>query len=375
MKKLILILLLALVFNPISRAQSLCEDPCPPGPKIWKTIPLCFVTNYPTTRLDGTSITIPQVNTVFVEIAYRIRDCNGIKSIIIEDYVFIDNRDYLVTVDPWFIGAIGASTCPYPNPPTPNSIKTAIADAISKLLIDVGNPTQGSYDVFFKGACNSIVTLVFPDSSFFTSAPDDLGKIDTTYVGTGSTITQSIPCNDGCCKVSYNWQMVTLSNGETISKWVAISAEGDIPNCETQTLPDYNSYSNKITAKIYDPISKLYLNVTGTVVGQEPCELKCPRILAPPPPDFTSSIKSDISKTKQNIELNASPVPFNSYIKLSSNLEIKKIVFYDINGRAILKTSILDVDIINTSDMKNGIYFLQVYYIGDIVKTIKVVKQ
>lgn len=34
----------------------------------------------------------------------------------------------------------------------------------------------------------------------------------------------------------------------------------------------------------------------------------------------------------------------------------------------------LDGEIVNTSNMKNGVYFLQVYFKSDIVKTIKVIK-
>ncbi len=372
------LVLVTLIFSTNIKAQSnLCEDPCPPGPKLWKTIPLCQVFNYPTFDGNGNAIVIREVNTVFVEIAYRIRICNGITSFIIEDYVFVDSRNFLVTIDPWFVTAIGSTPCGYPNPPTTSSIKRAIQEAIQIFLGMMGNPSVGNHDVFFKGSCNSMVVLSFPDSTFFTSAPDDLGMTDTFYVNSSSTVSQFIPCEDVCCKVTYNWQVVTLSNGETTSRWVAISSvgEGDEVNCSSQVLPDYNTYSGKLTGKKFDPISGTYIDVQGNVVQQEPCDLICPRLLAPPPPDFTTSIKSDLSKDANKIDVNASPVPFNNFLKVNSNKEILKVLIYDLNGRVLLQSNSLDGDRINTTEIKNGIYFLQVEFANDIVKTIKVIKQ
>jgi hypothetical protein len=376
MKTLIVFLLITIGANFKSNAQiHLCEDPCPPGNKLWKTITLCSVAGYITYDGNGNQVGPLVVPTVFVEIAYRIRTCNGVTTIIIEDYVFVDNRDYLITVDPFFGPAIASTPCGYPNPPTTNSIDLAIANAISLLLNDYGNPAQGSIDVIFKGSCNSSVSLNFPDSSFFTSAPDDAGKIDTFFVGSGSHVSMVIPCDDVCCKVSYNWQMVTLINGETLSKWVPISSEGDIEGCESASLPDYYTSSQQLKFKKYDPTTGLYTTVSGSVVGQESCKLICPRILSPPPLEITSSLKSDLSISNRSIELTASPVPFNNFIKIDSNREILKIAFYDLHGKLVLKERKLDEGQINTSNLDNGIYFLQVYFTDNIVKTIKIVKQ
>jgi hypothetical protein len=376
MKKIKFILLLAIVtiipFLGFSQ-PNLCDDPCPPGNKLWHTQELCNVSYQPV----GSPPTDPPIKviTVFVEIAYRVRTCNGVTSYIIEDYVFVDARNYLVTLDPNLATQINISTsCPYPNPPTASSINAAIDEAISKFLEGVGNPAVGNYDIYFKGSCNSLAILNFPDGTFFTSSPNDLGRVDTFYLNSASTITQSIPCNDACCKRSYNWQMVTLKNGETISKWMPVSAEGGEENCENSVAPEYSTYPNKITGKKFDQNGRL-IDVTASSYIQGPCELVCPRVLIPPPPDFTSSIKSDLVKSGNELLLNASPLPFSNFLQLNSNREISKIVLYDIQGNEVLKTNRLENGLLNTTDLKNGMYFIQVYFPNNIVKTIRVLKQ
>ena len=45
------------------------------------------------------------------------------------------------------------------------------------------------------------------------------------------------------------------------------------------------------------------------------------------------------------------------------------------SGKIVLQTYKLDNYEIKTSELKNGMYFLQVYFIDNDVKTIKIVKQ
>lgn len=168
--------------------------------------------------------------------------------------------------------------------------------------------------------------------------------------------------------------MVTLKNGETISKWMPVSAEGGEENCENSVAPEYSTYPNKITGKKFDQNGRI-IDVTASGYIQGPCELVCPRVLIPPPPDFTSSIKSDLVKSGNELLLNASPLPFSNFLQLNSNKEISKIVLYDIQGNEVLNTNRLENGLLNTTDLKNGMYFIQVYFPNNIVKTIRVLKQ
>jgi hypothetical protein len=371
-KKTIFTLLILFSVIQNSKAQTLCEDPCPPGPLLWMTIPLCDFTYTP--YINGAPQMDETVVYVFVEIAYRIRTCGNDVTFIIEDYVYVDDRDYVGSLDPLFASLIAANIdCVWPNPGTPNSIRDAIADAISKFLNNVGNPTVGDYDVFFKGSCNSLVFLRFPSGAFITSTPDDLGRIDTSYFNSSSTIAQPIPCSDACCKITYHWQMVTTNNGETISKWVPKSGTNNNDICEPG-MPDYDLYANKMTAQVWDPISGTYITVSGTMINQEPCAPICNSILGTLPPGFTASIKSDVSAKYSHIELIASPVPFNNFIKIDCNIEVKGVVVYDMSGRKVMEENSLENGELNTSELKNGVYFLQVHFPSNIVKTIKVIK-
>ncbi|MBC7383298.1 MAG: T9SS type A sorting domain-containing protein [Bacteroidia bacterium] len=392
MKKLLLSLGMFAVLISCALAQpNLCKDDCTEDSLKTMTIPLCTFTNTVnyTPPINGNEI-ITDAPFVFVIINYRIKTCpGGIKSVIIDDYVFVDNRDFWETVwgnqflpgcvisNPTIIPPPATLGCIYPAPPTTNSMKAAVADAITKLLNKEGITTQaGGYDVFFKGACYSLVTLSFPNGAFFAGVPNDLGHIDTFYVSAGSKVSQNIPCNDVCCKVTYNWVTTTLANGETTSRWKPVSAAGDGGLCEIQPFPDYNIYPKKLQAKIYDPATGLYNTVTGSFVSQTNCELICPHILAPPPPDgLIASVKTDKISKDVYIELSAYPIPFNNLLHFTSKEQILKVVMYDISGRKVLSTTSLDNGELNTSELKVGSYYVQVYLPNNIVKSIKVIKQ
>lgn len=297
------------------------------------------------------------------------RNCNGITSIIIEDYIVIDSRGYFNSLTPPCI--TNPATCTIPDPMSANDLKQAAVVAINRLIGKVGNPLQGNHEVYFKGACYSLVKLSFPDGTFFTGVPDDSGKIDTFYLSSNTIVTQAIPCNDVCCKVTYNWQIVTLNNGETISKWVPISFEGDGGDCQSQPIPDYNNYPNKIEAQFPGGGT-----VTGSIISQEPCELTCPRFFAPPPPLSTlTSVKTDLVNIVEKIQLSANPIPFNNFIQISSNKPILKAIVYDMKGKKILSTSKIENGELNTSELKEGVYFIQVHFEDNIVKSLKVIKQ
>lgn len=361
-------------------AQShLCNDPCPqPGPLRYTTIVLCKFSNTLIFSNGQPPETITDAPFVQVMIAYRLRDCNGVTSIIIEDYVFVDNRDWWNNIAYAGMGVINApvipiaqqNACPYP----PLSIKQAITDAINELLAQLGNPAQGNFEIYFKGACNSTVHLSFPDGSFIQSPPDDSGRVETTILSAASIVTQIIPCGDICCKVTYEWRKISVENGVTISRWTPISYEGDDAACNVSPMPDFNSYASKLQALIYNPTTGQHDTIFGSVVSQEQCELTCPRFLSPPPEGIQTSVKTDVSDKVEIIELTASPIPFDNYIQISTSKPLVRVVVFDMKGRKVMTTQTSENGIINTSDLKGGVYYIQVHFESDVVKTIKVVK-
>lgn len=382
--------------NVVKAQSSLCEDPCPPGALQWAEIPLCWFTLDPGSTPAGyNSADFQNVPYVFVHIGYRLRTCNGVTSIIIDDYVFDDHAEswfnnYFVTppntmptYQPLVEAVIANSGCAYNSSsggsygqPTQAQIKQGIKDAIEKLLAQVGNPAQANYDIYFKGSCRSLVSLSFPTGSYFVYGRGDLPGFDTVYTSSYSTIVQSIPCDPGCCKVSYNWRTVTLANGETISKWVAVSSASDAGagSCENQPLPDYSNYPNKLEANAPGGGT-----VTGTVVSQSSCTIMCSYFYSPPPsPEAPlASVGSDIVSQDQALQITAAPMPFDNFIRLSGNKAINNsvVVVYDINGKKVLNTSCLENGQLNTSELKTGVYFIHVLLPDNTLKTIKAIKQ
>jgi len=300
---------------------------------------------------------------------------------VIEDYVYVDNRDYwlnyafdLSMVQPTsqpIIKSPALLNCPYP----PASIQQAISDAINLLMNDLAINTQTQYEVFFKGACYSLVNLSFPNGSFFIGTPDDSGAVDTFYLSPGSVIAHRIPCNDACCKVVYEWKAITLEDGETISKWIPISYEGDHESCAISPLPDYNSFQNKLEATIFDSINNTYIKVGGTIIGQEPCELTCPRFTAPPPKDFGTKIKTDLNEKETVLQFSANPTLVNDFLTIKSNETINSINLYDIKGNRVQKKLKFENNVLYIDELREGIYFLQVNFQNNQVRTIKILKK
>lgn len=385
--KLLLPLIFSIFMSPLLAQPHLCNDPCPPGPIQNKIINLCKFSWVGTLNCPG-SPPMPYSLTdepfVFVMIDYRLRTCNGVTSVIIEDYVYMDIRDYWInnfypgcTAAPSIASAIAASGCPYPDPSSPSLMKQAVRDAVNQLLVDLNIP-QSFMEVYFKGACYSMVKLSFPNGAFFVGTPDDLGHIDTTFLSAGSTVSQRIPCNDACCKVTFEQKIITLANGETTSTYRAISYEGDGPSCDIQPLPDYNLYNPKIEATMIDPVTGGTISVTGNVVGQEPCELTCPQYCLGQHPEVfaRTTLKTDLISKEAPLQFSANPTLVNNYIRFASNQPITKVLVYDMSGKIIMNISSLDNDSeLNTSELKTGPYFVTVFFAGNDVKTVKILKQ
>lgn len=300
---------------------------------------------------------------VFVFVTYHIMTCDdGSTKVFVDDAVYVDDRDYWLTL--YTPNVYNTLTC------SPPSIGDALKNAINNLVSSLGIPND--VEVIFKGSCSSLVTLSFPNGSFITQPANDLGIAHVIHFTPGVSIVQQAPCNDACCKVQYEYRVIDAENGITHSVWVPISFEGDDRTCQDAELPDYNAFPNKIEAQILDPNTNTYITITGIAIGYAPCLLFCRRYNVPKPPD--AILSSGITKGIP-LEFSANPTLVNNFIHFTSNKSIKKVAVYDMSGKIVLQTYKLNNNEIKTSELKNGMYFLQVYFIDNDVKTIKIVKQ
>lgn len=373
--KLLLPIIFVLMIKPAIAQDDLCKDPCPPGPEQSIIINLCKFhwagkVFEPATG-DSISDTLNEAY-VFVIINYRVRNCNGVTSVIIDDNVYVDNSDMWINhTYPWTTpvpsiqDAIAASPCKY-------SAQDAIAVATQKLLDSLNLP-QGTMEATFRGSCYSFVKLKFPDGSFWTQ-PTDYGTVDTVFFSSGSNIGQRIPCSDVCCKVKYKVETIKLENGQTESTYVAISYSGDSLGCLKQDLPDYSKYPNKLTATIRDPNTGATHTVEGTPIGQEPCKLSCPEYCLAHQ-EYRASINTGLSSQETPLEFSAIPTLVNNFVRFKSSLPLQKVLVYDMSGKIVLNIKRLENNEINTSELKSGVYFLQAYFSENEVKTVKILKQ
>ena len=70
------------------------------------------------------------------------------------------------------------------------------------------------------------------------------------------------------------------------------------------------------------------------------------------------------------------PNPTKNTINFQSNITLKNVIITDLQGRIILKKSINDNLSINVSNIKNGVYFINLYDKNNtLIKTKKIIKE
>jgi hypothetical protein len=75
------------------------------------------------------------------------------------------------------------------------------------------------------------------------------------------------------------------------------------------------------------------------------------------------------------LEYSANPTLIDDIIVFTANQPIQKVAIFSMDGKKVNTSKSLENNILNTSELKNGIYFIQVSFSDTLVKTIKVVKQ
>ncbi|MCC6180317.1 MAG: T9SS type A sorting domain-containing protein [Bacteroidia bacterium] len=372
---IILVTLFTIAFNPKSNAQAhLCDDPCPSGNLLTSKIDLC---KYKILVVDSLSNTYDTLNDefCFALINYRIRTCNGITSIIIDNYVIIEAFNSIYSnisnsYSLWDTIIIIDSSCNY-CPLNLANIDLAAKDAINTLVNSIGSQTQSNYEVYFKGSCSSWTGFSFPDSSFYLGM-DEGGNVDTFYVSSQDRFFQSIPCGEACCKLTYEWQTTTLANGETIQTLKVIDIDGETEQCINMPLPTPSNYSGVTKLYVFNPINGTYEQTIGDIIEQNPCKLEC-EILRSEIPLNSFYIKTESEKDITKIDKKI--INVNSYIEIETPEVLTKINIIDIWGNKTKSIVNLNSKRIELSELKNGIYYIQYYFKNGNIISSKIQKQ
>jgi hypothetical protein len=383
MKKIIVATLLALIFNTAFSQQQSCNNSCTIGPTQSYTHVVCSgLFNGAYTPSGGgapVSITNLKVDYVFVVVTYNIITCpNGRSTIQIVGTCFIDHRSFL-SGGIWVSGPLG-EYCPGTlSPPTSTcttpTILQAQLDAINGLVVSFG--LSADVDVYFKGSCNSMVQIEWPQGSYNnytvtteTTSGSTTGTLRVELSNTTSYV--SVPCDEACCMVTFKYKIRQTSQGYTESYYVPTYSP--VPNdCASNPIPNYASYPDKPSAYIDDPILGT-TQVFGTVVGQTPCEPICNRYMAPPSPSTFTTSNNELNNKQIPLEFSANPTVINDYLKFTTNKTIAKIMVFNTAGKKVMNINSPENNEINTSELKQGAYFVQVYFTDNNVKTVKVVK-
>lgn len=361
-------MLLTFAAAPFARAQNLCT-PCHHEISPKQTyVHVACKTGY--LNCDPST----QDAAIFVIITYRRVTCEGDDvQIVIDGAVVVDDRKRVV--DEACPGETTALECfSTPDPLPAAYIKQYLNDGIAAAINALGASMQ--VKMLYPGSCISWVTYQFPEKVFSLVSRGDATGSDTVWTSPQTVYYQPMPCGNACCKIIYKHVIKTLESGETTMTWEPSSWEGDNDKCESYPLPDYNKslYSNSGTSAI-PPYQKVY----PVVLSKSDCEVFCKEVQMPPPhgdkvaPRFSTDVTG--VKDELRMELEAHPTLFSQYIRFTTNHAISQVVVYDMSGRRVMQQASPAGNELNTAALKNGMYYVQVYLPGNVVKTIKVMKQ
>lgn len=308
---------------------------------------------------------------IFVIVTYRTVFCPGANpQLIVDGVVLVDERDYYLTeaCNPF---PLFNNCSPLPNPLSTADILAKQQEGITAAVSSLGLSTD--VDVIYKGSCNSMVKVAFPQKVYMLQSRGDAPGVDTVWIHPESTIWQTLPCYDACCKVKYKFEIVTAANGETRMTWRADRWEGADLSCPNAPLPDYNNSNRRLSGiSPGTPPQTIY----PTVTEQTPCALFCDRMGSPPPPPVIDpGFTTDIAEIKGQLTLSADPTLCSNFIRFNTDKPIAKVVVYDMSGKRMTHTTMLTHNELSTSELKSGIYYVQVYFSENEVKTIKIMKQ
>ncbi len=401
MKKLklqILLCLFTIIISQFSKAQIKCIDPCT------NSTSEMFMKTFCEVNTDCGTYPL-----VYVIINYHKYSCPGKPDqIVIENFVSVNDLNTLGTspniwgliniIDPlpplpanpllssYCKNQYDAAVCqPIPGigniPPTftPQELKKLFDIAVLDLMNSLAPSGTSTWDVdvIFPGSCFSFVTVQVPNqTTHIVFNPNDYGPVPNQLLAPKSIINWAIPCNDVCCKTRFTAKLIERNNIPDLetnyTMWEYkvkefVDRGQSTQDCQSQALPDFQTSKGRPkNIKIYDT-NNVLIDAPLTVLRQTTCALTCG--YAPQPPLYkTSGIQN-----KVKLQLNAKPTLIENSIYLTEE-EILKVSVFDLKGEKVLEVKTLTNGELNTSSLKQGLYFIQVYTSDVEVSTIKVVK-
>ncbi|MES2691598.1 MAG: T9SS type A sorting domain-containing protein [Bacteroidota bacterium] len=371
MKKLLFSLLAMFATALLSDAQPLC-GPCQHTVSPQYTYMHVICKSQPIPAWCDSAHVNEEAPALFVIVTYRVVSCPGANDqLLVNGVVLVDDRFHYLNV----CGGSIASICGLPDPLSAADILAQLQNGISAAVASLGLTTD--IDVIYEGSCNSMVRVEFPEKVYMLQSRGDAPGTDTVWISPESTIWQTLPCNDACCKVKYKFEIVTASNGETLMTWRADSWEGADLSCPNAPMPDYNTSNRRISGFSGTPPATIY----PTVMEQTSCSIFCDHMGSPPPPPDVDpgapGFSTDVAEIRDQfpLRLTAHPTLCSNFIRFTTSKPITKVAVYDMSGKRVMHTTTLTNNELITSELKNGIYYVQVYFSENEVKTIMIMKQ
>jgi hypothetical protein len=223
-------------------------------------------------------------------------------------------------------------------------------------LMPQGNSTADRV-IQYPSGCKSLVPVKYPPGTVIYVAPPDSGGSALIPVDLSDKVSLTLMnCNPvECCVAEIN-----NDNGEITYIPVVANA------CANATL-DYSTLPQITTALPSGGTQTYFATIVGT---PPPCQSMC-SYNAP-----TSFMATDVSPINAplNVQFAATPTLVQDAITFTTEVDITKVQVYDMQGKKVLDTPIENKQLL-VSQLKEGVYFVQVHFANKEVRTVKIYKK
>ncbi len=211
--------------------------------------------------------------------------------------------------------------------------------------------------VLYPSGCKALAQVIWPAGSTIYVTPNLDANPNAPLIPVDLNVTQSLmwlPCKPAeCCVAEINNE-----KGE-----VTIKSDG--AGCSATTI-DYTQ-APQVTTNTPSGASNTY---TGIILSSGPCQSMCG---ANRP---IGLFKTDVNKVDNPLHTNfaATPTLVQDAITFTTEVDITKVQVYDMQGKKVMDTNIENKQLL-VSQLKEGIYFVQVHFTDKEVRTVKIYKK
>lgn len=240
---------------------------------------------------------------------------------------------------------------------TASDLKAALKFALSELAITEQSNLRS---IFWEIGCMAFIKARFPNDTIYEFWENGATK----KYPIGGLHTSLVPCTDlSCCSVTF------YEDPET--KRIVITESTGPASCDSpitamlNTVPSFWGQDSAGNPKQF----------FGVIHSTEPCQSMC---------ELPQSLKYAIDTKKGNEASfqslppaslqDAKPTMVNNHIKFNNIAGIEQIIIRDGLGREVKKLNHLQSNVVNLSDLPNGIYYVQLFLSNAEVRLIKIAK-